>query len=165
VQVRLFGKVLDENYTQLLIDKTDLDLMDVVALDKVQKGRRLTDDEFKLLKSQNLVEGRRPNLYVSARVAEVTGEKARYIRNRALDKQHYKGMILAFLQQYKRATRKEIDDLLMDKISDALDKKQKRNRVGYLLYEMSHKDKSIIAIGPRKSAQWRLHNEKEFISN
>ncbi len=40
VQVRLHGKVLDENFTRLLIENADLDLMDVVALDKVQKNGR-----------------------------------------------------------------------------------------------------------------------------
>ena len=41
VQVRIIGKVLDEKYTRMLMARTDLDLWDVIALDKVQKGRPL----------------------------------------------------------------------------------------------------------------------------
>jgi hypothetical protein len=37
VAVRLTGEVLDENYTQLLMSQAELDLMDVIALDRVQK--------------------------------------------------------------------------------------------------------------------------------
>ena len=51
VRVRLFGKVLDENYTRLLIERTELKLRDVIALDKTQKKQPLTDEEFKRLKS------------------------------------------------------------------------------------------------------------------
>ena len=46
VRVRLIGKVIDEKYTWMLADRTDLNLMDVIALDKVQKGKPLSDDEF-----------------------------------------------------------------------------------------------------------------------
>lgn len=165
VKVRLFGKVLDENYTRLLIEKSDLSLLDVIALDKVQKKRSLKDTEFSSLKLRKLVEGRRPNLYVSAQVAELADEKAKYIRNRALNKRHYKEMVISFLQKYGRASRKEIDDLLMDKLSDVLNKQQKRNQITNLLYEMSHKDQTIIAVGPRKAAKWRLQSVLKNVSN
>jgi len=45
VAVRITGKVLDENYTRMLMSKTDLDLQDVIALDKVQKRLRLSEVE------------------------------------------------------------------------------------------------------------------------
>ena len=54
VAVCLFGKILDENYTQLLIEKADLDLMDVIVLDKVQKKRPLTEEEFKRVNGRDL---------------------------------------------------------------------------------------------------------------
>ncbi|SPD75410.1 Predicted transcriptional regulator [uncultured Desulfobacterium sp.] len=156
VRVRLFGKILDENYTRLLIEKADLSLLDVMALDKVQKKHRITNEEFKSLQKQKLIEGRRPNLFVSAKIASVTGDKAAYIRHRAFDKEHYKKMVIAYLEQFGGAKRGDIDKLLMDKISDALGEKQKQNRIANLLFEMSHKDKTIYATGPRRSAVWKL---------
>lgn len=161
VRVRLFGKVLDENYTRLLIERTELKLRDVIALDKTQKKQPLTDEEFKRLKTQRLIEGRRPNLYVSADIAAVTGEKASYIRHRAFDKDHYKKMILSYLEKFHDAKREDIDKLLMDKLSDALDGQQKRRRIGNLLFEMSHKDESIIAVGARRGAVWRLRGRRD----
>ena len=97
VKVRLLGKILDENYTRLLMTNIDLSLFDVIALDKVQKKYPLSDEEFSRLKRLKLVEGRRPNLFVAARIAEATHGKVDYIRYRAFDKTHYKKMVLAFI--------------------------------------------------------------------
>ena len=145
----------------MLIERTELKLRDVIALDKTQKKQLLTDEEFKRLKAQRLIEGRRPNLYVSADIAAVTGEKASYIRHRAFDKDHYKKMILSYLEKLHDAKREDIDKLLMDKLSDALDGQQKRRRIGNLLFEMSHKDESIIAVGARRGAVWRLRGRRD----
>ncbi|MEW6378996.1 MAG: RNA-binding domain-containing protein [bacterium] len=161
VEVRLFGKVLDENYTRLLVKGTNLDLMDVIALDKVQKKRPLTEEEFKSLKERKLVEGRRPNLYVSAKIAAVTDDKATYIKHRAFDKAHYKALVISFLKEFHKAKREEIDNLLLNKLSDALTEKQKRNRITNLLSEMSYKDKTIITSGPKRTAEWRLRDNEE----
>jgi len=57
-----------------------------------------------------------------------------------------------------KATREDIDKLLLDKISDALDEKQKRNKIGNLLFEMSHRDNTIFATGPRRTAVWVLRH-------
>ena len=60
VRVRIIGKVLDEKYTRMLIGRPDLDLTDVIALDKVQKHRPLADDEFKLIKKEKAGRGATP---------------------------------------------------------------------------------------------------------
>ena len=69
-------------------------------------------------------------------------------------------MIISYLEEFGEAKRQDINKLLLDKISDALDEKQKRSRVGNLLFEMSHKDKTIVAIGARRSAGWRLRKNR-----
>lgn len=51
---RLIGQVLDENYTQLLLASTELDLLDVIALDRVQKKFSLDEDVFARLKTNLL---------------------------------------------------------------------------------------------------------------
>jgi len=155
VAVRLTGQVLDENYTQLLLGKTDLGLMDVIALDKVQKKRPLDEESFKKLKAKRLIEGRRPNLFVSAKIAAATGEKAAYIKNRAFDKQHYKDMVVAYLQKFREATRSELDGLLAEKLSDTLNRKQKTRFIGNLIQEMKN-DGQITVDGSTRWAKWRL---------
>lgn len=61
-----------DKYTRMLMARADLDLMDVIALDKVQKGKPISEDVFRSLKAKKLIEGRRPNLIVSAAVAAAT---------------------------------------------------------------------------------------------
>jgi ATP-dependent DNA helicase RecG len=156
VVVRLTGQVLNENYTQLLLSETELDLMDVIALDRVQKNRSLDEESFKRLKARKLIEGRRPNLFVSAKIAAVTGDKAAYIKNRAFDKQHYKDMVVAYLEKFGKATRTELDELLLEKLSDALDRNQKGLFIMNLLQEMKREGR-IVPEGSRRWTRWRLH--------
>ena len=157
VKVRLYGKVLDENYTRALITNTDLELHEVMALDRVQKRLPLNEEQFKLLKRKHLVEGRRPNLVVSAKVAKAIGGKARYIHNRGLDKAHYKELVLEYLRKYQKATPTDLAELLMDKLPDVLNHDQKKHKIRNLLQEMSSKDKTIRNSGGRGAgAIWEL---------
>ena len=156
VKVRIIGKVIDENYTKMLINKTDLNLKTVICLDKVQKKIKLSRDEHKLLKTQKLVEGRYPNLFVTAKIAAIMGDKTTYIRQRAFDDQHYKEMIIAFIKRYGSASRKEIDNLLINKLSDALNDEQKRNKVRNILYAMSKRDNVIKNIVLGNKSKWIL---------
>jgi ATP-dependent DNA helicase RecG len=155
VAVRLTGQVLDENYTQLLLSQTELDLMDVIALDKVQKNRPIDEESFKRLKVRKLIEGRRPNLFVSAKIAAATGDKATYIKNRAFDKQYYKDMVVEYLERFGEATRKDLDELLLEKLSDKLDPKQKRHSITNLLQEMKRAGQ-IMPDGTTRWAKWRM---------
>jgi len=157
VKVKLFGKVLDENYTRLLMRHADLDLSDVMALDRVQKRHALSDVEFRALKRKRLIEGRRPNLIVAAHIAEVTGEQAAYIRNRIFDKQHYKKMVIEYLRKFDHASPKDIDELLICKLPELLSLEQKKNMIKNLFQEMTKKDKTICNAGGRgNNARWEL---------
>jgi ATP-dependent DNA helicase RecG len=157
VKVRIIGKLIDEKYTRMLMQRTDLNLMDVIGLDKVQKGKPVAEEEFKSLKAKRLIEGRRPNLFVSAEVAAATETKADYIKKRAFNKEHYRKMVTDYLRQFGDATRQEFEKLLLDKLSDTLDDKQKRNFIVNLLQEMRRKGIIQPVKGKRgKGAKWEL---------
>lgn len=157
VKVRITGKVLDENYTRILIAQTDLGLWDVIALDRVQKRLSITEEQFKSLKQKGLIEGRRPSgLFVSAKVAAMTGKQAEYIRNRGLDKQHYKQLVLDYLKKFGPASKGDIETLLLDKLAAVKDTEQKRTWIRNLLQQMAHRDKTIRAVGVKRWAKWSL---------
>jgi len=156
VTVKISGRILDENYTRLLLRREDLDLQTVILLDKVQKGLKLSKDEHRKLKTRGLVEGRYPRIYVSSQLAAAAKRKAAYIKFRAFDDQYYKDMILSFLEKNKSASRSEIDQLLENKLSEALDEKQKRNKVSNLLQSMSKKDGTIVNAGSKRTPRWTL---------
>ena len=159
VRMEIMGRLIDENYSRVLIAKSDLDLPTVIALDKVQKRKPLRPDELKLLRRLNLVEGRVPALYVASSIAAITGDKAQYIRNRAFDTAHYKKMILDFIHEFGSATRKDIDDLLKGKLSDVLTPHQQAVRIKNLLAIMAQRDKSITNSGPKKLPRWVARNK------
>ena len=76
-----------------------------------------TADGKEWLKARKLIEGRRPNVFISSTIAAVTGAKAAYIKNLAFDKGHYKDMVLAYLRKFGEATRPDLDGLLLEKVS------------------------------------------------
>ena len=157
VKVRIIGKVIDEKYSRMLMLMPGLNLFNVIALDKVQKGKKLAEDEYKALKAKRLIEGRRPRIFVSAEVAMATETQADYIRKRAFDKAHYKQMVISYLEKFGEAKRRQLDKLLLEKISDALSEQQKANWVRNLLQEM-RREGIIQRMGPEAGpgATWVL---------
>ncbi|KAF5047790.1 hypothetical protein DSECCO2_456790 [anaerobic digester metagenome] len=139
----------------MLIERKDLTLMDVIALDKVQKGNPITPEERTVLRKKKLVEGRHPNLYVSESVAAEIDTRADYIRKRSFDKAYFKDMVVAYLRTYHKAERADIEALLLDKVSEALNEEQKRTFVRDLLQEMRIEG-TITAVGRTRGAKWVL---------
>ena len=156
VLVTVHGKVIDPNYTTLLMEQQDLPLGTVILLDHVQKRKVVNKQEAVALRRIKLVEGRYPNLFVAAHIASATGYKAQYIKNRAFDDAHYKELILTYLKQYGKASKKEIEKLLLDKLSDVLSDGQKRNKIRNLLYAMAKRDGTIRSVGTGRRWRWKL---------
>ena len=158
VKMTIHGSIVDPAYSRLLIQKTDLSLQEIFALDRVQKKLPLDEAMVKHLRRAKLIEGHKPNLYVSATVATATATKADYIRTRAQDDVFYIKLVMDYLAKFGSASRKEIDTLLRDKLSDALDDQQKDNKIGNLLTSMRQAEK-IRNAGSRKAPNWVLNDK------
>jgi ATP-dependent DNA helicase RecG len=158
VQVTLTGKVLDMDYARLLAGNGDLTLQEIIALDKVQKRKALDAGEEKLLKAKALVEGRKPNFYIAKSIAQNTGQKASYSKNRAFDKQYYLDLICKAVGEHGTMSRKEIDELLWNKLPDWMDDKQRKIKVGNLLGELKRAE-FIRNTGTMKYPSWVLVKE------
>jgi ATP-dependent DNA helicase RecG len=156
VVVRIQGEILDERYTRLLIERTDLDLWTVILLDKVQKGFRISREGNKALKKLKLVEGRYPNLFISSRLASATGEEVLHIRYKGFENKYYKDLIEALIREHGPVTREKINSLLMDKLPEVLTEKQKKTKIHNLLYELSTRKGKIENQGSRKHPQWTI---------
>jgi len=155
VRLTMYGGVVDPAYTRMLMQRTDLPLADVLALDRVQKKLPVPDDVVRRLRSAKLVEGRRPHLHVTADVAAATGNKADYIRTRAQDDAHYSALVLDYLRQYGSASRREIDELLGRYLNEVLSPKQQRDKVTNLLAKMRRAGQ-IRNAGTRPKPKWQL---------
>jgi ATP-dependent DNA helicase RecG len=60
------------------------------------------------------------------------------------------------LRHYGSASREELVTLILDKLSDALDEKQKQNKFRNLLNAMSTRDKTIEKSGGLHKGRWVL---------
>jgi ATP-dependent DNA helicase RecG len=136
VRMTIYGGVVDLAYSRLLIQQTDLPLTDVLALDRVQKKLPIPDEAAARLRKGGLIEGRKPNYFVSAEVATATDSKVDYIRTRPQDDAFYAKLLTDYLEKFGEASRAEINKLLLDKLSEALDDRQKYNKVSNLLTKL-----------------------------
>lgn len=155
VRLTIHGRVVDPAYSRLLMQQTDLDLVDVVNLDRVQKKLPITEDAIKQLRRRTLIEGRKPNFHVSAKVAAATATMADYVRTRAQDDEFYAKLLTDYLAGAGRATRREVDQLLVDKLSDALTPEQRTKKIGNLLTKLRRQG-VIVNSGQRAAPQWML---------
>ncbi|MCC5916511.1 MAG: putative DNA binding domain-containing protein [Cryomorphaceae bacterium] len=157
VKVTISGKILDLEYAKLLASNRELSLEEIIMLDKVQKKQPLSGFEEKYLKRRKLIEGRKPNFYIGIRIAQKTDQKARYSKNRAFDKSYYLDLILKSIREHSHLERKEVDELLWNKLPEWMSEKQKKNKVGNLLSELRIKNK-IQNIGTYSKSKWSLKN-------
>lgn len=155
VRLTIHGRVVDPAYSRLLMQQTGLDLVDVLALDRVQKKLPITDDAIRHLRRGNLIEGRKPNFHVSAQVAAATATMADYVRTRGQDDEFYAKLLTDYLSGAGTASRKVVDDLLLSKLSDALTPEQKFKKVANLLTKLRRQGR-IVNTGPRAAPQWKL---------
>ncbi|MBK8099850.1 MAG: putative DNA binding domain-containing protein [Planctomycetes bacterium] len=158
VRVVLPGRILDERYTQLLMQQPQLSLAQVMLLDRVQKGVPIGRDEHRVLKAAKLVEGRYPNVIVASAMAKATGETARHIRHRGLDKRFYLDLMLELIRVHGPVGRKDLDELLLSKLPERMSEEQKRIKVRNLVQELRLSGR-IANRGSRAEPKWVLSED------
>ena len=161
VKVTITGKVLDLNYARMLAQYPELRLEEIVMLDKVQKRKPLMDQELKLLREQGLVEGKKLNSIISAKVAQTTDQIAAYTKYKAFSNRYYLDLVIKAIKLHQSLNRKEVDELLLNKLPDLLTEAQKRTKVRNLLYILSKKEKAIRnAAKSTKEPIWVLNEDR-----
>ena len=156
VGVVVYGRVLDENYTQVLFEHPDFDLTTVYLMDRVQKHESISKEAVKYLRKLRVIEGKVPNVYVSASLAASVEEKAQYVKNKAFDDEAYKKWILNYLETYKAGKKKEFLILLKDKLPDTMNDRQKLYKVQNLLQALRKEGLITLDSGNLRTANWVL---------
>lgn len=96
-----------------------------MLLDRVQKKQPIIEEAAALLRKQGLIEG-----------ARTTDNKIDCIRN------------------HDSSSRDELVKLVLDKLSDVLDEKQKLNKFRSLLHAMSKRDQTVVKSGGLHKGRW-----------
>lgn len=163
VVLKIYGQAIDENYTRLLMERSDLPLEHVLWLDRVQKKLKVDHAQVSELRKASLIEGRKPNWTVSASVAAATDSQSDYILNRGFGDAYYKRLILERLEKFGPASGRQLRDLMWDKLPnilsvDAKETKVKNLRSALRIRGLDGKQIEIDPAGPARgpSAIWRI---------
>ena len=156
VNLTVYGDTIDENYSKLLKDREDIDLETAIMLDKVQKGKEISEEEAKVLRGKKLITGRYPNI-------SIIGGRAKKARI-SVDKIELKETIISFIHKNGSATRSQIDELLMKKLPE-FTKSQKKNKIRNILFELSRKNEIIENIGSDRKSEWILADNFKNLLN
>lgn len=155
VKLTIEGKVKDENFAKILSANPDLSLNDIMLLDKVQKGMSIGDIQAKYLRKCKFIEGRKPKYYLSYEVVAASKNsdlKSQYVKNKSFDDDYFRKLILNYLEKFGTASRKDIDLLLKDKLSDVLSDEQKVTKISNLLKRL----RIAGTIKTTKNREWKL---------
>lgn len=155
VKVTIEGNVKDENFAKILSANPNLELADIVLLDKVQKGIGIADVQAKYLRKRKFIEGRKPKYYLSYEIVSASNDsvlKRQYVKNKSFDDDYFRKLILNYLEKFETASRNDIDLLLEDKLSDVLNEKQKKNKIDYLMKRL--RLSKLVVCG--KGKLWKL---------
>lgn len=156
VSLTIIWKVLDINYAKKLAQSKDnLNLEDIMLLDKVQKKKKLLNTQITYLKRKWYIEWRKPNFHISLKVAEGTELISDYVKQKWFKDEHYKKLILEFISKNKWASKQEIDKLLLDILPNVLDDVKKKNKVRNILYTMSKKEMVIFNSWTTRYPIWK----------
>lgn len=138
VVVRIYGNEINKRYTDLLKTDNTLSLWDCISLDAVQKGRFIHEDVAKDLLNRGLIEGDAPNYTISLGVAKATRQLQGYTKQKGLDKDKIKQMVLQYLKNAGSdgAKRDGIYEYIKDVMPSNKTEEQKLRSLGDLLKVM-----------------------------
>lgn len=125
--------VLDLDYSLMLIKHTDLDLETVILLDRVQKHKPISAEAVKMLRSKQLVEGRKNALIVAKSIAQATEQEAEYSKAKGFSKEFCCNLILKALEEHEGLPKFKINQLLFEYLPQHLTEEQKDWKVSRLL--------------------------------
>lgn len=156
VEMTLYGRVVDIAYSTVLIQKGgSLSLDEVLLLDRVQKGLPISAKAARHLRAEGLIEGRLPHLHVSAKIAALTGREADYIKRKQKPSKHYYALVLEYLEKFETASRKKLNELLIDEFPVTLSREEKLRKISNILSYL-RLGKKIANIGTKHAPIWVL---------
>lgn len=152
VGVFIYGKIIDERYTDVLKSGARLSLEECILLDAIQKnhGVSLSSEAIRHLKSKRLIEGRKSNYIISLRAAKLTKQLGTYSREKGLDINDLHPLVISLAKRagVEGFKRTDVFEALSHLLPEAKSKEQKMRLVGYVLHQLASSGK-IKADGKR----------------
>ena len=84
--------------------------------------------------------------------------KAEYTKNKGMNNQYYRDLVITALKQHTTLTRKDVNDLLFDKLPDYMNEKQKMIKIANILGYL-RKQSLIVNGGSDSHPIWKLREK------
>lgn len=157
-KLEIYGKEIDKKFTEILMNKSDLDFNTTIILDKIQKNKidEIDKKDLKKLREQRLIEKIGKEYILSSKVAELLGKEAEYTKKKGFSDDKISNFIVEHLENFSNGlTRKQINEFVLDYLSEILSKEQKIKKINYILYKLQKKG-VIKNFGTDKAPLWKL---------
>jgi ATP-dependent DNA helicase RecG len=155
-KIRIYGKVIDQKFSEILINHPDFNILKIVLLDKIQKNKidEIDKKDLKKLRDQRLIEKIGKNYILSIKVAEILGKEAEYSEKKGSSNNEIAQKILKLLKESPLGcNRREIDRVCYHMISTLKNDKQKDIMIQNILAKLK-KTGLIEKKGEKKNAIW-----------
>jgi ATP-dependent DNA helicase RecG len=161
-KLEIYGKEIDKKFTEILMNKSDLDFNTTIILDKIQKNKldEIDKKDLKKLREQRLIEKIGKEYILSSKVAEILGKEAEYTKKKGFSDDKISNFIVEHLENFSNGqTRKQINEYVWDYLSEILSKEQKIKKINYILYKLQKRG-VIKNFGTDKIPLWKLLKNK-----
>jgi len=139
VGVTIYGKMIDEKYTNLLKNNQTLSLKECLWLDAVQKHRPITKEAAKLLLDRGLIEGRTHHYTISLKVAKLTKQIGHYTKEKGLAENSIQKLLLQLAHNAGNMgfKRQDVFEGLQHVLPSSYTNEEKLRRIGNLLRKIA----------------------------
>lgn len=146
VNVKIYGRLIDEKYVELLKRDSSLSLKECIWLDAIQKGRPVTDEALRILKRKRLIEGYKPNYIISQSVAQKTHQLPEYTKQKGLDRAKLINMLQQIIENAGESgiLLNDIYEYMKDTLPSTKSVEAKKRTLRYLLQHL--KERGVICL-------------------
>lgn len=139
VGVTIYGKMIDEKYTNLLKANNSLSLKECLWLDAVQKHHPITKEAAKHLHEKGLIEGRAPHYTISLKVAKMTKQIGHYTKENVLAENSIQKLLLQLAHNAGSMgfKRQDVYEGLQHVFPSSLTQDEKLRKIGNLLRKIA----------------------------
>lgn len=144
VNVKIYGRLIDEKYVELLKRDSSLSLKECIWLDAIQKGKPVTDEALRILKRKRLIEGHKPNYIISQSVAQKTHQLPEYTKQKGLDRAKLINMLQQIIENAGESgiLLNDIYEYMKDTLPSTKSVEAKKRTLRYLLQHL--KERGVI---------------------
>lgn len=156
--LEIYGKEIDKKFTEILINKGDMEFYKTIMLDKIQKNRggEIDKKDLKKLKEQRLIEKIGKEYILSSKVAEIIGKEAEYTEKKGFTDDEISKFIIKHLENFSDGkSRNDINKYIWKFLPGALNEKQKIIKINNILQKLK-KEGFIRNFGTDRIPLWKF---------